>query len=230
MVVNSTYGSVPATPTDTGKYTSTKQDAGQLQTDFLKMLTAQLENQDPLSPVDNTDMTGQMAQFQALSEQQQSNELLRQLISMQSVDQVNQAVGYMGKQVVTEGDQTLSEGGQATVRFQMPEAGVVNIGLYDASGRLVRSVDGQGFQAGEQSLTIQDAQLPEGILTFSVIMQGTDGGTALPTYEGGEVTGVVNDPEKGVTLQVNGHTVNLADVRRVELMPPKPVVTATPES
>ncbi|MBF0110257.1 MAG: hypothetical protein HQL76_13895 [Magnetococcales bacterium] len=221
MVVSGTYGSIPTTPTDSTKYASTTQDASKLQADFLKMLTAQLEHQDPLEPMDNTDMTAQMAQFSALSEQQQSNNLLRQLISMQSVDQVNQAVGYMGKRVVTEGNQTLAADGQATVRFLMPEKGSVTINLYDESGRLVKSFDPRPYEAGEQSATLSDANLPSGVLTFSVTLNGAEEDTALTTYEEGEVTGVVNNPDTGVTLEVNGHAVNLADVRRVEQLPAK---------
>ncbi|MBF0144580.1 MAG: hypothetical protein HQL84_00660 [Magnetococcales bacterium] len=221
MVVTGTFGSVPTTPTDTGKFVSSKQDAGKLQTDFLKMLTAQLEHQDPLEPMDNTEMTSQMAQFSALGEQQQSNELLRQLISMQTVDQVNQAVGYMGKQVVVEGNRTLSEDGKATVRFQMPENGAATVNLYDESGRLVKTLDARPFEAGEQSFTITDKALPPGVLTFSVALHGAEEQTALMTFEAGEVTGVVNNPENGVTLEVNGHAVKLADVRRVEQLPSK---------
>ncbi|MBF8271284.1 MAG: flagellar hook capping protein [Magnetococcales bacterium] len=228
MIVNGTFGSVPTTPTDAGKFTSSKQDAGKLQADFLKMLTAQLEHQDPLEPMDNTEMTGQMAQFSSLGEQQKSNDLLQQLISMQSVDQVNAAVGYMGKQVATVGNRTLSENGQATVHFQMPESGAATISLFDESGRLVKSLDPRLFSAGEQSFTISDEKLPKGLLTFSVAIQGAESNTAVTTYETGEVTGVVNNPESGVTLEVNGHSVNLADVRRVEQLPRK--VPSAPES
>lgn len=223
MDVTGTYGTVPTTQKDAGKFVSTKQDAGKLQADFLKMLTAQLEHQDPLEPMNNADMTGQMAQFSSLGEQQQSNDLLRQLISMQSVDQVNQAVGYMGKRVVTEGNRTLSADGQATLRFDMPQGGAATLHLFDESGRLVKSLDPQAFGAGEQTVTVTDKNLPPGVLTFAVDIQGGDGATAAKTYEVGEVTGVVNTPGSGVTLEINGHSVNIADVRRVEQLPPKAV-------
>ena len=85
----------------------------------------------------------------------------------------------------------------------------------------MKTLDARPFEAGEQSHTITDKTLPPGVLTFSVALHGAEEHTALTTFEAGEVTGVVNNPESGVTLEVNGHAVNLADVRRVEQLPSK---------
>lgn len=215
----STFGTIPSTPTpSTTSSKSTTQDAASLQADFLKMLTAQLQNQDPLQPMNNTDMTAQMAQFSSLSQQQQSNDLLKQLVSMQSVNQVNQAVGYMGKQVVYSGNTTQSINGQATVSFNMPQSGNAAINIMNQNGQVVKSLDARPFAAGDQSVTITNSGLPDGNYTFAVSMSGAASATPVTTYASGEVTGVVNDPTNGVTLQVNGQSVKMTDVRSVQLI------------
>ncbi|MBF0414351.1 MAG: hypothetical protein HQL79_01120 [Magnetococcales bacterium] len=226
MTISDTFGTIPSTPTPSATTSkSTTQDAATLQADFLKMLTAQLQNQDPLQPMNNTDMTAQMAQFSSLSQQQQSNDLLKQLVSMQSVNQVNQAVGYIGKQVLFNGNTTQSVNGQATVSFNMPQSGNAAINIMNQNGQVVKSLEARPFSAGDQSTTV--GGLPDGNYTFAVSIPGSTSTTPVTTYANGEVTGVINDSTSGVTLQVNGQSVKMSDVRSVQLITSS---TATPQS
>jgi len=64
--------------------------------DFLRILTTQLNNQDPLKPVDNEAFVAQLAQFSALEEAQQSNDKLDSLLSIQAAQQ---SIGLIGKTV-----------------------------------------------------------------------------------------------------------------------------------
>lgn len=64
--------------------------------DFLKILTAQLNNQDPLKPVDNQEFVAQIAQFATLEQSRQLNVKIDQLLSLQSS---TQSVGLLGKRV-----------------------------------------------------------------------------------------------------------------------------------
>jgi flagellar basal-body rod modification protein FlgD len=64
--------------------------------DFLKILTSQMSNQDPLKPLDNQQFIAQIAQFSALEQSQQLNQKIAQLLSVQSV---SQSVGLLGKTV-----------------------------------------------------------------------------------------------------------------------------------
>ena len=214
MEINGNYGNVP-TVNEKSIYADDSKDADQLQIDFLTMLTAQLEYQDPMDPVENTEFTAQMAQFSSLSEQQKGNELLQELISSQNVNQLNQVVSYIGNQVVFEGNKTTSTNGQATTRFKMPEAGTAEISLYDQGGNYVDSVT-QSFSKGDQSYQFNDDSMADGQYTFSVSMLQEGGGVvAAKTYESGKVTGVVNG-DTGVQLEVNGSTISLDNVHRVE--------------
>lgn len=214
MEVNGNYGNVPTT-NEKSIYADDSKDADQMQIDFLTMLTAQLEYQDPMDPVENTEFTAQMAQFSSLSEQQKGNELLQELISSQNVNQLNQVVSYIGNQVVFEGNKTTSTNGQATTRFEMPEAGTAEISLYDQNGQYVDKVT-RDFGKGDQSFQFNDETLADGQYTFSVsVLQEGGGVAAAKSYESGKVTGVVNGDD-GVQLEVNGSSISLSNIHRVE--------------
>ncbi len=216
MDVTGAFGSIPQTETGAGKFTEAGADAEKLRLDFLKLLTAQLEYQDPLEPLENTEFTSQMAQFSSLSEQQRSNKILEDLLTAQGVNQLNNAVSYIGKQVVTDGNRTMVTDGKTRVHFDLPQETAAAVHLYDASGRLVKSLDSQIFQAGEQWVDIEGDTLADGLHTFSVVIPGEEGAErAVTTYEKGIVTGVVNGRD-GVTLEMNGRQVELTEVRRVE--------------
>jgi flagellar basal-body rod modification protein FlgD len=214
MEVNGNYSNIP-TVVEESQFADTSENADQLRMDFLKMLTAQLEYQDPMDPVENTEFTAQMAQFSSLGEQQKGNELLQQLINSQSTNQLNQVVSYIGNQVVYEGDKATAENGSLSARFKMGEPGVADIKLYDENGEFVQTAT-QAFGAGDQSYTFADEALADGSYSFTVQVRQDGGGSiAAKTYEAGKVTGVING-DAGVELEVNGHTVSLSDVHRVE--------------
>jgi flagellar basal-body rod modification protein FlgD len=214
MEINTNYSSVPNVAEES-IFGDESQDADQLRIDFLKMLTAQLEYQDPMDPVENTEFTAQMAQFSSLGEQQKGNALLEQLISAQNGNQLNQVVSYIGKSVVFEGDKTIAQDGAATTRFKMEEEGDVEISLYNDNNQFVTSAVGH-FGKGDQSFQFSDAALADGNYKFTVAVQDGSGGSIVAkTYEAGEVTGVVNS-DSGVELEVNGRTLSFTDIRRVE--------------
>ncbi|MBF0214529.1 MAG: hypothetical protein HQM00_13375 [Magnetococcales bacterium] len=216
MSTTSAYGNIPVVNNTTTQYAQNSQDADQLRLDFLKLLTAQLEYQDPLDPVENTEFTSQMAQFTGLGEQQKSNELLEQLVKAQTLGQMNQAVSYIGKTAVVEGNDMTVAAGVGTVRFEMPAKGTATINLLDENGQVVKTLSAENLEKGTQNYTIRDTSVPNGDYTFSVTTTDTAGDTvAVTTLESGVVTAVIND-SSGVILEMNGRRVNLADVRQVE--------------
>ena len=102
--VNST-SSVNGTATSAA---STSQTSAQAQSDrFLKLLVAQLNNQDPMNPMDNAQMTSQMAQINTVSGIQQLNDTMKSMASQFTAMQVLQGASMVGREVLTEGN-TLS--------------------------------------------------------------------------------------------------------------------------
>lgn len=82
--------------------------------DFLRLLTAQLNYQDPLKPVDNQEFIAQMAQFSALEQSRQLNEKIDRLLSAQSV---MQSVGMIGKTVEFDAGGTSVAGQVKAISF-----------------------------------------------------------------------------------------------------------------
>src|SRR3982751_3605396 len=74
------------------------------QADFLKLMTAQLQNQDPFNPVDNTQMVAQMAQFSSLSGITEMSSTLKTIAAKLTGTSANDALAYVGKTVLTAGD------------------------------------------------------------------------------------------------------------------------------
>ncbi len=213
---------IPTYDPNATKYVDPDKDAEQLRVDFLKMLTAQLEHQDPMEPVDNTQFTAQMAQFSSLGEQQRSNELLQKLIDSQSSSGINQAVSYIGRQVLAEGNRVQVKDGAGSAAFELSEPASVTISVFDDAGRLVRSTDPRQFDAGEQNFNLNDplfgeTALADGAYTFAVSVVGSVSGEGKATpLESGRVTGVVNG-QSGVMLDLDGRQVPVSQVKRVTM-------------
>ncbi|OSM00375.1 putative flagellar hook capping protein [Magnetofaba australis IT-1] len=189
--------------------------------DFVKMLTAQLENQDPLEPMDNQDFTAQMAQFSSLSEAQKTTSLLEQLVASQGTSQINEAVSYIGRQAVVEGNAMEVINGDATVRFDLSAPATVQLKLFDENGYEAKEVQVSIDKIGEQAIDLNDPAYGlttlDGSYTFSAVVTDSASGASITPLMAGLVTGVVNAGEKGAMLDLNGRQVSLADVRRVEL-------------
>jgi flagellar basal-body rod modification protein FlgD len=141
-----TVNNTSSTGTSTG---TTSQTSAQAQTDrFLKLLVAQLNNQDPMNPMDNAQMTSQIAQINTVSGIQQLNETMNSMSSQYATMQTLQGATMIGRDVLTEGNTlTVTSGvgkgsvdlsGQTdktTVQVQTPGGqvlGTINLGALDA--------------------------------------------------------------------------------------------------
>src|SRR3982751_4236209 len=79
--------------------------AGNFQT-FLTLLTTQLQNQNPLDPLDTNQFTQQLVQFAGVEQQLKTNDQLTSLVSLQQTPQATQALGFVGKTAVVDGATT----------------------------------------------------------------------------------------------------------------------------
>jgi flagellar basal-body rod modification protein FlgD len=91
------------------------QNAGLTQQDFLKVLTTQLQFQDPLKPMDNDQFLAQMAQFSTLGLMQQQTDSTNSLLTIQTA---TQTVGLLGKSVQVTTSSGAQTGSVTTVTFQ----------------------------------------------------------------------------------------------------------------
>lgn len=140
---------------------------------FLQLLTTQLQNQDPTSPMDTNQFTQQLVEYSQVEQQISTNSNLQQLISLYQNNSNNNAVSYLGKTVtLTNGNGALS-GGTGTWNYTLASpAAATTITVTNAAGKVVYTGSGQ-TAAGNNQFTWngQDNggnQLPDGTYTVSV--------------------------------------------------------------
>src|SRR5207248_6677369 len=87
--------------------------AGNFQT-FLTLLTTQLQNQNPLDPLDTNQFTQQLVQFAGVEQQLKTNDSLATLVSLQQTMQATQALQFVGKTAIVDGNVTAMSSSKAT--------------------------------------------------------------------------------------------------------------------
>lgn len=120
---------------------------------FLTLLTAQLQNQDPLDPLDTDKFVSQLVEFSSVEQTIQTNQNLETLIGLQSSAQTANALALLGETVVFAGDRALAAGGAAQWRYAVPDgASAVALTVTDSNGRIVEQSEGSAV-AGEHAFT-----------------------------------------------------------------------------
>src|SRR5438874_12594432 len=110
--------------------------AGNFQT-FLTLLTTQLRNQNPLDPLDTNQFTQQLVQFASVEQQLRTNDQLSALLSLQQTAQSTQALTFVGKTAVVDGDTSDLSHGLATWNLSVPTDSNVNIAITNSAGQTV---------------------------------------------------------------------------------------------
>jgi flagellar basal-body rod modification protein FlgD len=152
---------------------------------FLTLLTTQLKNQDPTSPLDTNQFTAQLTQMTGVEQQLLSNQLLQQLVSQNSGSSVTNAAGLIGKDITASGDTATLNNGAATWQYTLGgTAANVAVQISDSSGNVVYSgaaPTGSGAQTftwnGKDSTGAQQAN--GGLYTVSFNATDASGG-AVP--------------------------------------------------
>jgi flagellar basal-body rod modification protein FlgD len=190
--------------------------------EFLRMLVAQLQHQDPLSPMESTEFTAQLAQFSSLEQLTNVNDNLKYLQLYQASLNNAQAVNFIGKTVKASGDSISVTGGVAgKIQFNLAgNAGEANVYVYDSAGNPVKTIECGALSAGGQSIewdgTNDDGYgVSDGKYSFDVVATDADGNTvdASRMIEA-KVTGVTFDA--GTTYLLSGDVrIAMGDVIEV---------------
>ncbi|MGE5465794.1 MAG: flagellar hook assembly protein FlgD [Ignavibacteria bacterium] len=125
-----------------------------IQNQFLKLLTTQLQNQDPLNPMDNAQMTSQLAQISTVEGIQQLNGTLQTMLGNTQDSQAMQAAALVGHGVLVPGSSMTLANGAAYAGFDLKSAAdKVTVTIKDANGQVVRTLDLGAAQAGSNMFT-----------------------------------------------------------------------------
>ncbi|HYD44489.1 MAG TPA: flagellar hook capping FlgD N-terminal domain-containing protein [Phenylobacterium sp.] len=120
---------------------------------FLALLTAQLKNQDPLSPMDSNAFTQQIVQMTGVEQQLLTNDLLSKLVDNASRG-LGEAVSVLGKEVSAVASNRVLKDGEAEWLYHLGEgAKTVKLEVLDANGRVVRTLVPEDAKAGENTFT-----------------------------------------------------------------------------
>jgi len=190
---------------------------------FLKLLVAQLQYQDPLSPMENTEFTAQMAQFSSLEELYNINDNLKNIELYEASLNNSQAVSFIGKEIEANGDtMQIRDETQDDMRYDLTQnATQVHISIYDSVGNLVRDINkgAQGVGSYVESWDGMDNEgnkLPDGLYAYSMSAMDENGSAVnISSYVTGRVTGVAFD-NSIVYLMVGDKKVNVSDVIRIK--------------
>jgi flagellar basal-body rod modification protein FlgD len=140
----------PSTLVKSGPTTSSAlSDANASQDRFLKLLVTQLKNQDPMNPMDNAQMTSQMAQINTVSGIQQVNETIKSLSTQFASLQVMQGASMIGRDVLTQGNALTITNDKARGAIDLPaNATALSVQILSPGGQLADTIDMGSKNAG----------------------------------------------------------------------------------
>lgn len=199
---------------------------------FLTLLTTQLKNQDPLSPMDSTEFTNQLVQFAQVEQQISQNEKLDNLVNLGVSSQAGMAVQYIGYNVEAESNKLPLQNGSGRFAYGLTsEAKSVGIILTDATGKTAFTAAGEitaGVHEFKWDGKDKDGnQLEDGTYTISVTALDKDG-ASIDTWTTvfGTVDGVTTQDGEAV-LAMGNVGVLLSSVLSVTPPPKTPADPGT---
>ncbi|WP_375393524.1 flagellar hook assembly protein FlgD [uncultured Sphingomonas sp.] len=174
------------------------------QSDFLKLMTAQLQNQDPFNPVDNTQMVAQMAQFSSVAGISQMNTTLSSIATKLGATSATDAMSYVGKTVLTAGNTAYarSSGGIAGQVSLAGDATDAKVTITDQTGSVLKTLSLGAQKAGNASYDwdgTTDGGTAAGNGPFIVNVAASNNGTTVGS------TSLVWAPVESVSLPATGN-------------------------
>jgi flagellar basal-body rod modification protein FlgD len=188
-------------------------------TTFLQLLTTQLQNQDPLSPMDTNQYTQQLVEFAGVEQQMKTNDTLATLVSLQQSAQTSQALSLVGATVVVNGNTAQLANGQATWSLTATQPATATVTVTSASGQAVYTATGT-VNAGSQPFTwngvgSDGTTWPAGNYTLTATAVTASGqSTTVTSQVEGQITSV-DLTQTPPVLAMSGQNYNLTDVQRI---------------
>ncbi len=188
---------------------------------FLQLLTTQLQNQDPLSPLDTTQFTQQLVEFASVEQQINMNTNLQTLISMQQTSEATSALQLIGSTVtVNSTTAALSNATNSPASWTLSASapGTANITISSSTGQ-VAYTGTMAVNSGTQSFTWNGQSngitWPDGSYTIAVTATGANGQAVIVTPQvQGTVTGV-NISQNPPTATINGQNIPINQIQSI---------------
>ncbi len=195
--------------------------AAATQSQFMTLLVTQLKNQDPLNPMDNAQMTSQMAQINTVSGINQLNTTLQALSASMTPNQTVQAASMIGRGALVPGGVVDLASGVGLGGFSLPTpADSATVSIYNSSGALVDAIDLGAQSAGItkwqwNGTNSAGATVPDGSYTFKVNASLAGNAVAANNLQYGLINSVTQGAT-GLTLSVGAlQNIALTQVQQI---------------
>jgi flagellar basal-body rod modification protein FlgD len=217
--VTSAAAATPPAGTSTGTTSSTATAgiADNFQT-FLTLLTTQLQNQNPLDPLDTNQFTAQLVQFAQVEQQLKANDQLTSLVNIEKSAQSTQALVFVGQTVAVDGS-TAHFDGHATWNFNSPSSANATITITDKTGQTAYSGSFQ-LSSGNASF-VWDGKgndgttWPAGDYKMTVSAKDNNGQAVAVTTEVQGVVDSVDLTQSPPLLSIGGQNYTTDQVKRI---------------
>ncbi|MFT5532927.1 MAG: flagellar basal-body rod modification protein FlgD [Burkholderiaceae bacterium] len=201
--------------------TTAAANANATQDRFMKLLVTQMKNQDPLNPLDNAQVTSQLAQLSTVSGIDKMNTTLESMIASQQSGQAVQAAGMIGHGVLAPGNKIALASNTSIFGVDLAaSAEKVKVTVRDINGVAVHTMDLGAKDAGTLALTwdgVKDdgSKAAEGAYTFDVAATAGAASVSATALAFGQVSSV-STSATGVKLNVtNLGAIGMTDVRQI---------------
>jgi flagellar basal-body rod modification protein FlgD len=192
--------------------------------DFLLLLVAQLEAQDPLSPMDAQDFSAQLAQFSSLEQLTNVNSNLEKIHALETSMVNASALGLIGKNVDAPGNNLVHDQGEShTLRYSLDNnASAVQVEIFDSFGSVVASIGLNDQTSGDNQAVWNGTDsfgnaLAKGIYSFRVDARNSSGNVVgASTLAEGKVTEIVFDEGQAFAI-VNGEKLLVNEITRIRI-------------
>ena len=188
---------------------------------FLTLLTTQLQNQDPLNPMDSSQFTQQLVMFSQVEQQIDTNQNLQTLIALNQSNTLSNATTYLGKSVtITTGNGALQDG-TCTWRYALgADAANSTVTVTNSNGQVVYTAPGETASGGHDfTWNGEDAsgnQLPDGVYKLSVSASAPDGSAIQSAIAFKGVVDEVNMTGNEPLLMIGPMGVPLSQVSAID--------------
>ena len=195
---------------------SAQQLAGNFNT-FLTLLTTQLQNQDPMSPMDSNQFTQQLVEFSGVEQQINTNNSLQQLISLGQANSALNTVGFLGKDVTVLNGNAALQNGSADWNYNLgADTASTLLTVTNAAGQVVYSQPGE-TKSGDHDFAWDGTdnggtQMPDGAYTLTVTAKANDGSAVASSIKSRGTVSAVDLENNQLQLMIGPMAVSLADV------------------
>jgi flagellar basal-body rod modification protein FlgD len=198
---------------------ASQQIAGNFQT-FLQLLTTQLQNQNPLSPLDTNQFTQQLVEFAGVEQQLNANDQLKTLVSLQQTAQSTQALQFVGKTAVVNGNVNSLTKSSATWDLNIPSSSNLTVSIANSAGQTVFTGTYSANAGNNQPFTWDGkgndgTQWPDGQYTMTATAADANGNSVGVTTQIQGVVSSVDLTQSPPLLTIAGQTYTVNQIRRI---------------